>query len=72
MILIVIVMTSSIDPADAEICARLGVCAFSPKPLSLELIRTIESCGDSQRTFLPRPVDPHLVDVASSMLYEGT
>jgi two-component system response regulator len=68
----VLVMTSSIDPADAEMCARLGVCAYSPKPLSLELIRTIESCGDSQWTFLPRPIDPHLVDVASSMLYDGT
>ncbi len=58
----VIVMTNSIDPADAEMCARLGVAAYSHKPVSVDLIKTIIICGDSQWSFLPRPVDPHLAD----------
>ena len=58
----VIVMTNSIDPADAETCARLGVCAYSRKPVSADLIKTIIICGDSHWSFLPRPVDPHLAD----------
>jgi CheY-like chemotaxis protein len=58
----VIVMTNSIDPTDAETCARLGVCAYSCKPVDVELIKTIIICGDSQWSFLPRPVDPHLAD----------
>jgi CheY-like chemotaxis protein len=58
----VIVMTNSINPADAETCARLGVCAYSRKPVDVDLIKTILICGDSQWSFLPRPVDPHLAD----------
>jgi len=58
----VIVMTNSIDPADAETCARLGVCAYARKPIDPDLIKTIIICGDSQWSFLPRPVDPHFAD----------
>jgi CheY-like chemotaxis protein len=68
----VIVMTNSLDPADAEQCVRLGVCAYSPKPVDIELIRTIIICGDSDWSYLPRPVDPHFTDMASSMLHDGT
>jgi two-component system response regulator len=67
----VIVMTNSIDPADADKCARLGVCAYSSKPLDIDLVRTIILYGNSQWSYLPNPVDPHLAEVASSMLHDG-
>jgi CheY-like chemotaxis protein len=67
----VIVMTNSIDPADAEKCARLGVCAYSSKPLDLDLVRTIILYGNSRWSYLPKPIDPHLADVAFSMLHDG-
>jgi CheY-like chemotaxis protein len=68
----VIVMTGSIDPADADKCARLGVFAYSAKPLRIELLRNIIEFGNSRWSYLPRPIDPHLADVAFSMLHHGT
>jgi CheY-like chemotaxis protein len=68
----VIVMTDSLAPADAETCARLGVCAYSSKPLDPELVRKIITYGNSRWSYLPTPVDPHLAEVASSMLHDGT
>jgi two-component system, response regulator len=60
----VIVMTSSINPDDAEKCARLGVSAFLPKPVSLDLFKKIIGSVDSDRPFLQRPVDPHFAELA--------
>jgi CheY-like chemotaxis protein len=68
----VIVMTGSIDPEDVERCARLGVFAYLPKPIGLDIFRKIIGCGKSGGSFLPRPIDPHFMDVASPMLHRGT
>jgi two-component system, response regulator len=68
----VIIMTNSIDPEDVEKCARLGVFAYLPKPIGLELFKKIIGCGNSKGSFLPRPIDPHFADLASPMLQKGT
>ncbi len=68
----VIVMTGSINPRDAEMCARLGVTAFLPKPVSLEIFRKVIGCAEATGRFLARPVDPHFADLASPMLRNGT
>jgi len=68
----VIVTTGSIDPADFDKCTRLGVFAYLTKPIGIDLFRKIIACGKSQGSFFPRPVDPHLLDVASPMLHTGT
>ena len=68
----VIVMTGSLDPEDAEKCARLGVFAYSSKPVKTELLRNIILSGNSRWSYLPRPIDPHLADVAFAMLQDGT
>jgi len=60
----VIVMTNSIDPEDAEKCARLGVSAFLPKPVTLNLFKKIIGSADFDRPFLTRPVDPHFAELA--------
>jgi CheY-like chemotaxis protein len=65
--LTVIVMTGSVDPHDAEMCARLGVSAFLPKPVNPEVFKRILGIGDSGY-LLGRPVDPHFAEMASSML----
>jgi two-component system, response regulator len=58
----VVVMTSSISPEDAEKCARLGVTAFLPKPVSLDLFKKIIGSVDSDRPFLQRSVDPYFLE----------
>jgi len=69
----VIVTTGSIDPHDFDTCSRrLGVFAYLPKPIGIDLFRRIIACGRSQGSFFPRPVDPHLADVASPMLHDET
>jgi CheY-like chemotaxis protein len=64
----VVVMTSSISPTDAEICARHGVTAFLPKPISLSLFKKVIGATDSSGQFLSRSIDPHFLDLASPML----
>ncbi len=68
----IIVMTGSIDPADADKCERLGICAYSSKPISIDLLQNIIHFGNSRWSYLPRPVDPHLAEVAFSVLHDGT
>ena len=68
----VIVMTGSLDPGDVEKCSRLGVSAYLPKPIGVDLFKKIIGYGRTQHYFLPRPVDPHLIDMASPMLHEET
>ncbi len=62
----VVVMTGSLDPKDAERCARLGITAYLTKPASLEVFTKIIDCSRSQRSFLPRSIDPHFADLAMS------
>ncbi len=68
----VIIMTSSIDPEDVEKCARLGVFAYLPKPIGVDLFKKIIGCGRSNSSYLPRPIDPHFMHMASHMLFSGT
>ena len=64
----VIVMTSSLNPKDADDCARLGVSAFLPKPVSLDLFKKIIGAEYSGHTLIRRPIDPHFIDVATTMV----
>ena len=66
----VIVTTNSVNAHDAEMCARLGVAAFQSKPVRMEIFKMIIESVESERPFLPRPIDPHFVQLASPMLPE--
>jgi CheY-like chemotaxis protein len=60
----VVIMTGSLNPKDAEICARLGITAYLSKPVSLSIFQKIVDTGKTRRAFLPRAIDPHFSDVA--------